>query len=518
MNDQITQERKPHAVFISFPAQGHVGPMMILAKLLHRRGFHITFVNTEFNHQRLINSRGPDSVKGLPDFRFETIPDGLPLPADLNATQDIPSLFHSIRNYMMLPFLNLIKKLNNKSNLSSFSSDDKIPPVTCIVSDGVISFPLKVGKELGIPVVLFWTASACGLMGYLSFPQLVQRGLVPLKDESYLTNGYLDTKVDWLPGMKDIRFRDLPSFVRTMDQSNIMFDFFVGELAGIKEATALILNTFDTLEMDVLDGLKSDQLSLLPLFSVGPIHQLLHHNDKIIAETMKNNPGLKTTMMSIGSSLWKEETECLKWLDSKKPNSVVYVNFGSITVMTTQQLIEFAWGLANSKHDFLWVVRADIVKGDTATLPVEFVEETKDRGLLASWCPQEDVLKHPSIGVFLTHSGWNSTIESITGGVPVICWPFFAEQQTNCRYSCVHWGIGMEIDNNVKRDEVEKLVREMMRGEKGKEMKNRAVEWKKKAEDAISLGGSSFNSLSDIVNELLQIDSHKQGSVQKAVK
>ncbi|KAI3921981.1 hypothetical protein MKX01_005670 [Papaver californicum] len=491
MNDHITQETKPHAVFISFPAQGHVSPMMILAKLLHHRGFYITFVNTEFNHQRFIKSRGPDSLKGLPDFRFKTIPDGLPLPTDLNATQDIPSLFHSIRNYMLLPFLNLIKKLsnNNKSNPSSSSSNDIVPPVTCIVSDGVISFPLKGGKELGIPVVLFWTASACGLMGYLSFPQLIQRGLVPLKE---LSNKWISRhQIDWVPGMKDIRFRDLSSFVRTMDQSNIMFDFFVGELAGIKEATALILNTFDTLEMDVLDGLKSDQLSLPPLYAVGPVHQLLHHNDKIIAETMKNNPGLKTTMMSIGSSLWKEETECLKWLDSKEPNSVVYVNFGSITVMITQQLIEFAWGLANSKHDFLWVVRGDIVKGDTATLPTEFVEETKDRGLLASWCPQEDVLKHPSIGVFLTDSGWNSTIESISGGVP-----------TNCRYSCVHWGIGMEIDNNVKRDEVEKLVREVMKGEKGKGMKNRAVEWKKKAEDAISPGGSSFNSLNDIVSAL----------------
>ncbi|KAI3882572.1 hypothetical protein MKW92_016541 [Papaver armeniacum] len=76
----------------------------------------------------------------------------------------------------------------------------------------------------------------------------------------------------------------------------------------------------------------------------------------------------------------------------------------------------------------------------------------------------------------------------------------------------------MEIDNNVKIDEVEKLVRETMKGENGKEMKNRAVEWNKKAEDAISPGGSSFNSLNDIVNVLLQIDSHKQGLVQKAVK
>ncbi|KAI3996873.1 hypothetical protein MKX01_021149 [Papaver californicum] len=105
---------------------------------------------------------------------------------------------------------------------------------------------------------------------------------------------------------------------------------------------------------------------------------------------------------SLRSNLWKEDTECLKWLDSKEPNIVVYVNLGSITVMTTQQLVEFAWGLANSKNNFLWIIRPDLVVGEFASLPAEFTEETKERGLLASWCPQEDVLHHASIAVFLT--------------------------------------------------------------------------------------------------------------------
>ncbi|KAI3952377.1 hypothetical protein MKX01_005244 [Papaver californicum] len=111
----------------------------------------------------------------------------------------------------------------------------------------------------------------------------------------------------------------------------------------------------------------------------------------------------------------------------------MYVNFGSITVMTTQQLVECAWGLANSKHNFLWIIRPGLVVGELASLPVEFTEETKERGLLASWCPQEDVLHHASIAGFLTHCGWNSTLESLSCGVPLICWPFFGDQQTNCR-------------------------------------------------------------------------------------
>nr|DAD21844.1 TPA_asm: hypothetical protein HUJ06_023307 [Nelumbo nucifera] len=226
------------------------------------------------------------------------------------------------------------------------------------------------------------------------------------------------------------------------------------------------------------------------IYTIGPLH-LLHN------QIMED--GLK----SVGSNLWKERLDCLEWLDSKKPNSVVYVNFGSITVMTSQQLVEFAWGLANSNHTFLCVIRVDLVAGDSVLLPPEFVTDTEERGLIVSWCPQEQVLNHPSIGAFLTHCGWNSTIESICGGVPMICWPFFAEQQTNCRYVCTEWGMGFEIDSNVRREHVTDIIKQLMEGEKGKEIKNKAMEWKKRAEEATNLGGSSQLNLDKMINEVL---------------
>ena len=287
--------------------------------------------------------------------------------------------------------------------------------------------------------------------------------------------------------MKNIRLKDFPSFVRTTDVKDIVFNFMLREADRAPKALAIILNTFDPFEQDVLDALSS----MLPrIYTIGPLLLLA---DQIEDDYLK----------SLGSNLWKEETGCVEWLDSKEPNSVVYVNFGSITIMTPQQLIEFAWGLANSEKPFLWIMRPDLVEGDSAIVPPEFLIKTKDRGMLASWCPQEQILKHPSIGGFLTHSGWNSTLESVCNGVPMISWPFFAEQQTNCRYSCIEWGIAMEIDNNVQRDEVGKLVRELVDGEKGKEMKKKVIEWKIKAEEATKPGRSSYQNLEKLIAQLL---------------
>ncbi|XVE95283.1 hypothetical protein REPUB_Repub02eG0082700 [Reevesia pubescens] len=472
---------KPHAVCIPFPAQGHINPMLKLAKLLHRRGFHITFVNTQFNHKRLLKSRGADALNGLPSFRFETIPDGLP-PSDADVTQDIPSLCESTSKTCLPHFKQLLHKLSD-------SSSSNVPPVSCIVSDGVMSFTLDAAEQLGVPEVLFWTTSACGFLGYCYYHQLMEKGYIPLKDESDLTNGHLDTVIDWIPAMKGIRLKDLPTFFRTTDPDFFMFDFIFRETERARKASAIILNTFDELEHEVLRALSS---MLPPIYSLGPLHLPLNHQ-------VDDND-----LKQLGSNLWKEESECLQWLDTKELNSVVYVNFGSITVMTSDQLTEFACGLANSNQSFFWVIRPDLVGDGSAILPSEFVTETKDRGLLASWCPQQKVLSHSSVGGFLTHCGWNSTIESISSGVPIICWPFFAEQQTNCWFSCTEWGIGIEINSDVKRDEVESLVRELMEGEKGKAMKKNALEWKRRAEETTTNhNGSSYKNLEHMINQVL---------------
>ncbi|KAM0936316.1 putative 7-deoxyloganetin glucosyltransferase [Dioscorea sansibarensis] len=467
-------EVKPHAICIPYPAQGHINPMLKLAKVLHSNGFHITFVNTEYNHRRLLRAQGLLSLSGVNDFGFETIPDGL-AESDEDTTQHVPSLCYSTMTNCLGPFRRLLGKLSD-------------PPVTCVVADGIMTFAVEAASEFHIPGVLFWTTSACGLMAFLHYQNLIDRGLVPLKDMEDIVNGYLDKVIDWIPGMKNMRLKDFPSFIRTTDSHDVMLTFAKHELERISMASAIILNTFDDFEHQVLQAMSS----IIPpsIYTIGPL--------TLLATRMA-----ESSLADVRSNLWKEEPVCLEWLEGKEPRSVVYVNFGSVTVMTNEQLMEFAWGLANSKYKFLWIVRPDLVRGDSAVVPQEFIAETQERGLLASWCSQEQVLKHPSIGGFLTHCGWNSTLECVCGGVPVICWPFFAEQQTNCRYLCTEWGMGMEIDNNVKREEVEGLIRELMSGEEGMEMRNRALAWKELASRATEPGGSSSVNFDKLVSDVL---------------
>ncbi|XVF67218.1 hypothetical protein PTKIN_Ptkin10aG0102400 [Pterospermum kingtungense] len=333
-----------------------------------------------------------NSLHGLPDFCFETIPDGLP-PSDADdVTQDTFSLFESLSTNGLDPFRGLLYKLKDHSVPASSIA----PPFTCIISDDTISFPIEAVQEFGIPGVRLWTSSTCSWVCYGHFSSLVEQG--PVRNASGIVNEYLDTVTEWIPGMEKIRFRDLPSYVRTTDPNDPMLNHVLKESLGDYKPSALILNKFDSLEEDALKTMSS-ALDSIPVYCIGPLH--------LLADQIKDDK-----LQHIDSNLWTEQPECLKWLDSKEPNSVVYVNFGSVAVMTPEQLIEFAWGLADSKHQFLWIIRPDLVR----------------------------------------------------------------DQPTNSWFACTKWGIGMEINNNVKRDEVEMLVRELMEGEKGVEMKAKAME------------------------------------------
>jgi hypothetical protein len=200
--------------------------------------------------------------------------------------------------------------------------------------------------------------------------------------------------------------------------------------------------------------------------------------------------------------MWTEETGCVKWLDGQEPCSVIYVCFGSITVMSDEELLEFAWGLEASRQPFLWAIRPDLLHGQSAVLPCDFLEKVEGRSFFVSWAPQMRVLSHPSVGGFLTHSGWNSTLESICAGVPMISWPSFSEQLTNSRFVTEVWKIGLAINEIVKREHVEDMVERLMRGEEGRQMRKRVGELRDASMRAVGKGGSSYNNMEKFVQEI----------------
>ncbi|XP_010673083.2 7-deoxyloganetin glucosyltransferase [Beta vulgaris subsp. vulgaris] len=489
---------KNHAVCIPMPAQGHIRPMLKLAKLLHFNfGFHITFINTYHNHQTLFqqshqahSSSSSSSSCKSPIFRFESIPDCTDDPKD-----NMSVLNSFLDDLLEAPLKELLLKLGSKECNQDLSptKPPRLPPVTCMVTDvGMSKYTLDVAGEMGIPAVSLETSGACGMMGYLQTRQLLDKGIIPLRDSSCLTNGYLDMAIDWIPSLKGIRLKNMPTSIRTIDQNDKLMNHVMSSEYRALKSRAILINTFDTLEQDVLKELSSFSPNIYP---IGPLNLLVNNKPK------DDNIGLTLSC--------EEDIDYIQWLDSQVPNSVLYVSLGTLAMLTQEQLVELAWGLANSHQKFIWVVRSNLCIGGSKPLSLEFEEEIKERGILLSWCDQEKVLGHSSVGGFVTHCGWNSMIESISNGVPMICWPFFADQGTNGWYCCNYLGLGIDMSEVIKRDQIERMIIELMEGNKGKDMKKRAIEWRKLAKKAaMNLHGSSYANLESIVNNVLLSNDH----------
>ncbi|KAG8062310.1 hypothetical protein GUJ93_ZPchr0003g18430 [Zizania palustris] len=172
---------------------------------------------------------------------------------------------------------------------------------------------------------------------------------------------------------------------------NLIVEILSRAVAASRTSSGLILNTFNALETSEMAALRRD--IDVPVFDVGPLHKL--------------SPAAPS------SSLLKHDRGCLEWLDAQAPASVLYVSFGSIASMSAAELVDMAWGIANSGHPFLWVLRPGLVRGapTQATLPDGFDDSTRGRGAVVSWAPQDEVLAHCAVGGFFTHSGWNSMLE-----------------------------------------------------------------------------------------------------------
>ncbi|KAK9061126.1 hypothetical protein SSX86_018306 [Deinandra increscens subsp. villosa] len=424
----------PHVLMFPLPLQGPVNAMFKLAELLCLSGFHITFLLTDHIHTQLLKYSNIHSrFNAYPGFRLETISDGLPENHPRSGAE-LMDLFNSLKIKTMILFKDLLTSGKLNSDLRR--------PVTCIIADGSMGYACDVANGVGLPVIYVRTFSACCLWVFFCLPKLIESGEIPFVGND------LDRPIKSIPGMEGfIRHRDLPIFCRTRNLSDPILNLYLQNLPEITEcsrAHGLILNTFDALEGPILDQIRA----FCPnLYSVGPLHSHLKH--QLL--------GQSSPSLSSSNSLWKEDMSCITWLDSQPPNSVLYVSFGSLAVMPKEQYIELWHGLVNGGFHFLWVIRPNSVASDLTNIPSELSKGTEERGFIVEWAPQEEVLAHKAVGGFLAHGGWNSTLESVIEGVPMICWPYFLDQQVNSRYVDEVWKLGRDMKDTCDRVIVEKV-------------------------------------------------------------
>ncbi|KAF9624154.1 hypothetical protein IFM89_008092 [Coptis chinensis] len=454
-NEDTLTMGNPHAIVVPYPVQGHVIPHMELSHQLVKCGFQITFVNTEFNHRRIAATLETDNKEGR--INMVSIQDGLSADEERN---DIGKLTEAVVRFLPSEVKDVIEKINGSQN------DDK---VTCIISD--MGLVLEVGERMGIHKVALWTTGAGLVAQMLNIPNLIDTGIIN-------TDGTLikHEKIQLSPAMPVMNTAQLFWLcIGDSETQKIAFDAIVQNNEAIKVANWHVCNSTFELEPAAF-ALIPDVLPIGPLLANSGMGQSLGH-------------------------FWPEDSTCLDWLNQQPDRSVVYVAFGSLTIFDQVQFQELAYGLELSKQQFLWVVRPDMTKGSSEPYPEGFKARVATQGQMVGWAPQQKVLSHPSIACFLSHCGWNSTMESAHNGVPFLCWPYFADQFQNQRQICDVWKVGLELKKNengiIARDEIKEKVNALL-GNEG--IRSKISKLKETVAKSLSHGGSSANNFTKFVN------------------
>ncbi|XWS34335.1 hypothetical protein CRYUN_Cryun21dG0030800 [Craigia yunnanensis] len=452
---------KAHVLILPFPGQGHINPMLQFATRLVSKGVKATLVTTIF----LSNSIRSDPTSSI---GLQTISDGFDEGgfAQAGTPDAYLSTFQSVGSQSLA---SLIKKLG-----------DAGLPLDAIIYDAFMPWALDVAKQFGLRAAVFFTQS-CAVN---SIHYHVSRGLLRLPLEGPNVS---------LPGLPLLKVSELPSLVYLYGSYPAWFDMIVNQFSNIDAADWVLVNTFYELEKEVVDWMSE----IWKLGTIGPTIPSMY-----LDKRLKDNK-------DYGISLFKPNTStCINWLNSKPNGSVVYVSFGSLAELGVEQMAEIAWGLKGSDCYFLWVVR----ESEEAKLPDNFKEITREKGLMVTWSPQLEVLEHESLGCFLTHCGYNSVLEALGLGVPLVAMPQSADQATNAKHVEDIWEIGIRAFPDekgiVRREIIKQCINELiMGGERGKEMKKNANKWKNLAREAADEGGSSDKNIAEFVAKFLLVPS-----------
>ncbi|KAJ9158665.1 hypothetical protein P3X46_024229 [Hevea brasiliensis] len=456
------------------PNVGHLVSMIEFAKLIHARRaslyIHILIISTPHGG-RITASYIANVTASIPLLHFHYLPT-ISLPS-----KTTPTLHETLTCEEMI-------RLSNPQVHQTLLSISKTQTINALIMDFFCFASLPVAIQLNIPGYFFFTSGAGILAIFLRLPTLHQNSTKSFKD----LNTFLH-----VPGLPPVLSSDLP--LPLIDRYDKSHGYFLGMATCFQKSAGIIVNTFELLEPRAFKAI-SDGLCI-PSSTTPPVHCI--------------GPLIATKSTSDGA-----KDQCLTWLDSQPSQSVIFLCFGSLGLFSTEQLREIAIGLERSGQRFLWVVRNPPSNNQSlaisaqpdpdlnSLLPDGFLDRTKDRGrVVKSWAPQVAVLNHNSVSGFVTHCGWNSVLEAVCAGVPMVAWPLYAEQRFNRVMMVEEMKIALpmqETENGfVTALEVERRVNELMQSESGNFARKRTIAMKNEAKAALSEGGSSRVVLSRLV-------------------
>ncbi|KAL5723104.1 hypothetical protein ACHQM5_006542 [Ranunculus cassubicifolius] len=435
----------PNVIVIPFNLQGHLTPLVKLSLCLVERGVKITMLIPKYIHARLIDSL-PDKEKGLNPFDIVTF-------SSEPQTDD-----NSVYEKVTAEFQKLVKKMNAQ--------------IAGVIADDFFGQTFEVARIMGIPLRASYNVGCAGFMAFATYiPKMIEMGVI---DENGTPKS--NDIIIWSPSMPGIE----PQHLLWLCMGDYMspkqaFDLVVQSSRFRDSADFVLCNTFHTLEYAAI--------AMVPnILTIGPL--------------------LKNSRLG---NLWTEDSTCMSWIDQQAANSVIYVSFGSVACLSQHQFDELALALDLLEKPFLWVVRSDDdVYGEPTTIfPRGFLDRVGHFGKIVSWAPQQKVLSHGSVACFVSHCGWNSTIEGVSNGVPFICWPYYCDQFFNVPYITDVWKVGLGLnpdkDGIISRVEITKKLNQLL-GDG--EIKQNSLKLKEIAMKSMDQGGSTTKNLDFLVEQL----------------
>ncbi|XP_072960078.1 crocetin glucosyltransferase, chloroplastic-like [Typha angustifolia] len=454
---------KQHLLVVAYPAQGHLNPSLRLAKKLARLGAVVTFSTTVSAHRRMFpDASPPDQEVSDDELSYLPFSDG----------QD-----DAVNDHPFNEFYSRLKHFGER-NLSKLvvTLRDRNRPVTCIIVPFLLPWVADVAHNHAVPYLPYWIQPVTVFAIYYHY----------VRGDARLITEHIDnlSSVVRLPGLPPILVSELPSFFTQPvdDEYSSVFGIIRDTFDAMEKETTwrkpkVLVNSFGALEKDVIPSIDA-----VDLVMVGPFL-----------------PSLKNK--SVGDLFEPDEKEYMNWLDAQPERTVVYVSFGSLAQIPRRQMEEITRGLRTCGRPYLLVVRKD-------NRELEAIElESGDNAMVVEWCNQVRVLGHRSVGCFVSHCGWNSTMEGLVAGVPFVGFPQWADQRMNARMleDVSKTGVRAVINEEgiLEAEELRRCLELVMGdGERASEIRNNANEWKEKVREAAGDGGSSDQNLRAFLKEL----------------